>query len=314
MSASASVAASASPASVVFDVLRHLHRNPAALGDPASLTRNDAGAVSRKCWSALAADVVAREQTATMAVLAAQYYTLRLDVRGMSKLRRRLVDAGAMPIGFCDWFAQLMRDVAADLAGMFAAKWAYTQGDEITLLVAPIVARHQYNGARDKLVSLAAGRASALASSIIQERVGGRVLLEFDARLAVWDTERDAFGTILWRAYDCGVCSVTNAVFARNGRKGGIVHEHTHAKLEWLATQGALPLPVEQRHGSLFVRRRRQHDDARAVLEPVVLPAGLVSRVLELDGELPDAPLLLPPSQAQAPLPQHAAVVIDSLL
>eukprot|EP00300_Choanocystis_sp_HF-7_P003997 c13046_g1_i3.p1 GENE.c13046_g1_i3~~c13046_g1_i3.p1 ORF type:complete len:191 (-),score=58.37 c13046_g1_i3:8-580(-) len=82
----------------------------------------------------------------------------------------------------------------------------------------------------------------------------------FDCRVGVYSSRDQALGLILWRAYDCGVNSVSDAVHRLKGKiegAGAVVKEHTNAKLEWLQANHQLPLPPHQANGSFFVKVKR---------------------------------------------------------
>jgi hypothetical protein len=76
---------------------------------------------------------------------------------------------------------------------------------------------------------------------------------------------------LLWRAADCGVNSVSDAVHHAKATCGeevvGSVSQvsrsqamrlHTGDKIVWLKENGLLPLPVHQARGTFFVRVKRR--------------------------------------------------------
>eukprot|EP01050_Picozoa_sp_SAG11_P031450 SAG11_NODE_9775_length_881_cov_1.590793_1_plen_236_part_10 len=97
-----------------------------------------------------------------------RWISLRLDGTGFSSLLRRLRTAGVFAVGFAPEFAALMREGALSLIEKFTAVCAYTQSDEMTVLIPPArVVRgqqqpHPYNGRLQKLATLAAGHVTAL--------------------------------------------------------------------------------------------------------------------------------------------------------
>jgi hypothetical protein len=76
---------------------------------------------------------------------------------------------------------------------------------------------------------------------------------------------------LLWRAADCGVNSVSDAVHHAKGTLGEEVvgsasrisrsqamRLHTGDKISWLKENGLLPLPLHQARGTYFVRVKRR--------------------------------------------------------
>lgn len=67
-----------------------------------------------------------------------KWITLRLDGHGFSRFTRVLRRRGVLPeIGFSPDFAEMMQAVAERLCREFSPKYAYTQSDEITLVIPP---------------------------------------------------------------------------------------------------------------------------------------------------------------------------------
>ena len=257
-------------------------------------------------WDALG-DMIAARERAFQQPRSDQCYTLRLDITGMSTLKKQLVSEGTFSERWCSDFSEIMIAVARDLTARYGARWCYTQSDEITLvIVAPSKEthprfQHHRGGKLMKLVSLAAARASAVATALLtrlrdrraRERVAPAewwpqrlyrhlmgtpaevpmvpltpVTLEFDCRMAVWDTALDAFQLVLWRAYDCGVNGVSDAIYNQRGTAlmtmdgtsyKVLMGAKTWVKLKWLERAGLLPMPQHQAYGTLlqYVDRER---------------------------------------------------------
>jgi tRNA(His) 5'-end guanylyltransferase len=206
-------------------------------------------------WTALGDKLVSNERNIRN-VSSKQSYTLRLDIRGMSKLKKVLVRKGVFAKGWSVVMAELMRHVAEELGKAYGADYVYTQSDEIVIVVTPTghdKFEHYFGGKHDKLVSLSAATASALATSYIMRSqcVLDLILITFDCRMGVYDSLRDAFELVLWRAYDCGINGVSDAVYNMDKTKIGLA---TIPKLELLASQNVLPLPPHQAHGLLYHR------------------------------------------------------------
>jgi hypothetical protein len=278
--------------------------------------------VDKPHWTALG-DLIAFKEREHQQPRSDQCYTLRLDITGMSTLKQRLVTEGTFTSRWDPEFSNIMKAVAHDLTRRYQARWCYTQSDEITLVIAPPPNsprfQHYRGGKLQKLVSLAAARASAVATTLLNhlrerrraERAAttkenaARVLqmfidsetakmwwprrlfrrlayyplvptdvrlpqpapmqpltLEFDCRMAVWNSPREAFMLVLWRAYDCGVNGVSDAVYNERGQKhesapGGpafkvLMGASTWTKLKWLERAELLPLPPHQAYGTLM--------------------------------------------------------------
>merc|ERR1712032_315383 len=85
------------------------------------------------------------------------------------------------------------------------------------------------------------------------------VVPHFDCRVGCYDSWEEAQALLLWRAYDCGVNGVSDAVYQSScpGAKK-VMGEHKCAKLKWLHEVAAsLPLPTHQAYGTLLVRVKR---------------------------------------------------------
>jgi tRNA(His) 5'-end guanylyltransferase len=88
------------------------------------------------------------------------------------------------------------------------------------------------------------------------------VLPHFDCRVGAYGSWAEARALLLWRAHDCSVNGVSDAVYHAHGAVPGgskaAQRGNTGAKVKWLHdVAGLLPLPAHQAHGTLLVRRRR---------------------------------------------------------
>jgi len=79
----------------------------------------------------------------------------------------------------------------------------------------------------------------------------------FDCRLGHYGTREEAMSLILWRAYDCGVNGISDAVHHLPGAGKTIKTKSGQEKLVYLFEQGKLPLPPHQACGTYFVRVKR---------------------------------------------------------
>merc|ERR1719443_74292 len=132
----------------------------------------------------------------------------------------------------------------------------YTQSDEMTILLPPRrlniahqPVEHPMQGRVLKLCSQVASEVTAIFNYRILELArhkglswGVRDLPTFDARLGSFDSADEAMMLILWRAYDCSVNGVSDAVHHTGQLGQHIKVKHTAAKLQWLKDNGLLPL------------------------------------------------------------------------
>lgn len=252
--------------------------------------------VCKSVWNELG-DLICNKEKMLCNADPLKYITLRLDIKNMSKIKTQIFGKG-----WSNEFAIIMCKIAARLCQEFNASFAYTQSDEITILIEPSKNEsftHQYSGRRDKLISLSAAIASSIFNWEIREIldkkyieqqyslvnnypnsmknamkslyeqsrivIGKEPVVFFDCRMAVWDSLKDAFGLILWRAYDCGVNGLSDAVY--NFRINGDVELPSRKirsnwdsgkKLKFLSDQGLLPLHPHQAYGSLFLRTKKE--------------------------------------------------------
>jgi len=79
----------------------------------------------------------------------------------------------------------------------------------------------------------------------------------FDCRLAHYGTREEAMSLILWRAHDCGVNGISDAVHHLPGTSKIIKAQGSREKLQYLCEKGLLPLPAHQACGTYFVRVKR---------------------------------------------------------
>merc|ERR1711879_84196 len=120
------------------------------------------------------------------------------------------------------------------------------------------------------------------------------VLPHFDCRVGYYQSWEEARALLMWRAYDCSVNGVSDAVYHTKGSGKKAQGLGKREKVDWLWKQGLLPLPRHQAYGSLLVKVRRDVEwynpktqekvlTNRSVIEPLYGP------VLELfrSGQLP---------------------------
>jgi tRNA(His) 5'-end guanylyltransferase len=207
-------------------------------------------------------------------------YTLRLDIKGMSNIKKLLFSSGIFQSKYDISFEEMMKHTTKLLQVEYNAKWAYTQSDEITLVICPSIDnplfQHHFGGRHDKLVSLSAAFASIESMKYLMllnpskiDVILHNVNILFDSRLAVWDNQRDAFQVILWRAYDCGINGISDTIHNLDNKKSRnllqtspegistLIKQSTGEKLNYLNIEGLLPLRNHQAYGTLFQREKK---------------------------------------------------------
>ena len=90
------------------------------------------------------------------------------------------------------------------------------------------------------------------------------MLAVFDCRLGSYDTADEAMGLVLWRAYDCGVNGVSDAVHHTGDLGKEVKRGGTLDKLRWMQQHSMLPMPSHQAYGTLFL----MHRDRYGLIQP----------------------------------------------
>mmetsp|Transcript_13667 Transcript_13667/g.29977 ORF Transcript_13667/g.29977 Transcript_13667/m.29977 type:complete len:327 (+) Transcript_13667:92-1072(+) len=234
--------------------------------------------IPKRHWMELGDAVRQAERLSCDAIPGEFWVSLRCDGTGFSKMTKHWKKRGLLQPshGYSPDFATIMTSCCEALMKKFNAKVGYTQSDELTVLLAPAsVVRgeqqgHLYSGRVQKLASLAAGTVTAhfnnelrkfAATQRAMDEQGsvGDLLAVFDCRVGMFQTREEAFSLILWRAYDCGVNGVSDAVHHCRGHIEGAketVLLPLEGKLKWLNKHGRLPLESHQRDGTYLIRRR----------------------------------------------------------
>merc|ERR1712013_443693 len=85
-----------------------------------------------------------------------------------------------------------------------------------------------------------------------------QVLPHFDCRVGYYESWEEARALLMWRAYDCSVNRVSDAVYHTQGAGKVINGKGKVEKAEWLCKNGLLPLPTHQAYGYLLVKVLRE--------------------------------------------------------
>ena len=242
--------------------------------------------VPRSHWNALGKLIVRTEERTISQVDGSCWLSLRLDGHGFKKTVTAMRDAGILEVAssYPARLENVMQNCLQRLMNETKAKIGFTHSDEFVVFIPPAnridgkQQPHMHNGRSQKLTTLASGFVSSCFTvSLIQQCCDGNssnmeTLLDtlgnlsphFDCRLGFFRSWEEALGLLLWRAYDCSVNGVSDAIQHHStvemNRKGTI------DKLVWLKEKGLLPLPRHQAYGTLMVKSKK----IKIVDEPVL--------------------------------------------
>ncbi|KAJ3016460.1 UNVERIFIED_CONTAM: hypothetical protein HDU68_012210 [Siphonaria sp. JEL0065] len=238
--------------------------------------------IRRTSWNVLGDIVTLKEQQVTRFLPSDQWISVRLDLKGFSSQSKRLFPSKK----YSPLFATAMHNTLVALMTENQAQYGFTQSDEITILLPPhnneqkqVFNPHPFNGKRDKLISLNASFASVILmqqlmklgvslpflneSQLEKDTESGKdsslkPTVQFDARAAAWESEKDAFQLILWRAQDCTVNGLSDAVHKSDlPGKRALTELNSWEKVKVLHENGLLPLENHQAYGSFVLRQRK---------------------------------------------------------
>ncbi|RZU76184.1 tRNA(His)-5'-guanylyltransferase [Micromonospora kangleipakensis] len=189
----------------------------------------------------------AREYFHPLRVLAGAWTVIRVDGRGFSRLTEQRFDK-PFDARFCDLMVVTAQALLAEVGG----RYAYTQSDEISLLLDP--ASDLFGRSVEKLVSISAGIASAAFTHAASESA------HFDSRLWVGVGVEDVVDYFSWRQSDAtrsalnGWCYWTLRKDGQSARQASRTLEGTSTadKNELLFRRGINfnGLPAWQRRGT----------------------------------------------------------------
>jgi len=232
--------------------------------------------IPKTTWTALGDLVSAREKSSNGRVDGSCWISLRLDGSNFSKTVRCMRRNGVLEEhGFSDRFAESMQVCLKALMEKFNCQLGYTQSDEMIVFIPPTnVIRgerqeHLRGGRVTKLTTLSAGFVTAqfvlhLSQLCLKAGIGIEGLAEtlphFDCRLGHYDSWEEARALLMWRAYDCSVNGVSDAVYHTPGAGKQIQSLGKKEKIDWLWREGLLPLPRHQAYGTVLVKVKRWHE------------------------------------------------------
>lgn len=182
----------------------------------------------------------------TLTIPTGMWIIIRVDGRSFSKLT---ADAFMKP--FDHIFSQHMADTAQSLMTDFGASYAYTESDEISILLPQKF--DMFGRSLEKLVSVSAGLASAEFSSL------SGLTAHFDSRIWIGASSEDVLDYFSWRQTDairCGLNGWCYWTLRENGRSRSqatneMKHRGFHEKIKLLLDHGVdvTDLPLWQFHG-----------------------------------------------------------------
>jgi tRNA(His) 5'-end guanylyltransferase len=188
-----------------------------------------------------------RERYHGLSVPEGQWIVVRVDGRSFTKLTNAHYDKP-----FDDRFGEIMAVTAATLLQEFEGVYAYTQSDEISLLL-PLAA-NLFNRSVEKLVSLTAATASGRFTEVAGRRV------TFDSRLWTGETVADVVDYFAWRQADAGRNALNTCAYWELREQGLTARQAqrrmtglgSEAKREIVATSGSAfdSRPLWQRRGA----------------------------------------------------------------
>lgn len=254
--------------------------------------------VPKLFWDALGDLVASREKSTLQSCVAGEHWiSLRLDGSGFSRAVRMMRKLDVLENeGFSDRFAKCMRESLRHLMEETQAVLGFTQSDEMIVFIKPTnFVRgerqvHFRNGRVQKLTTTAAGIVTAkflveLGQLCVSEGKGlhglAKVLPHFDCRLGHYKSWEEARALLMWRAHDCSVNGVSDAVYHTRGSGKAINAKDKVAKAEWLYQNGRMPLPQHQAYGHLLVRASKEVQGYNPKTEETVMTTRHVIEPLE---------------------------------
>ncbi|GAA3936756.1 tRNA(His) guanylyltransferase Thg1 family protein [Actinomadura viridis] len=187
-----------------------------------------------------------REWFHSLTLLPGAWAVIRVDGRGFSAYTEPRFDKPFDPR-----FSELMTETARALLTEFSGRYAYTESDEISLVLDP--ATDLFGREVEKLVSVSAGIASAAFTHAAGEPAA------FDSRIWMGTGTQDVIDYLSWRQADAARCSLNGWCYWTLRREGRTARQATRelertgipGKNELLYARGINfnDLPAWQRRG-----------------------------------------------------------------
>lgn len=222
-------------------------------------------------WSPLG-DKLSKNETILMDIIPLEkYYTIRFDGVNFSTNMKILKRLGILEKGYSEKLELIMVNVTRVLMEQVPdVMIAFTQSDEITLLVSPckknIHGEYIIPDKRRRFVkylSTLAGKVSTLFNTFLIKQmiidnnthlINQLPVLYFDSRIGTYNTFKDALELLLWRSYDCYINGVSSGVVLNNINVSGVKSLNTSEKLDFLHDNGLLQkMTPHQLYGTIFI-------------------------------------------------------------
>jgi tRNA(His) 5'-end guanylyltransferase len=228
--------------------------------------------VPKIVWTQLGDLVSTLEKNTTGNVPGECWFSIRLDGSNFGRTLKILRARGILEEGYSARFAESMTYCLRMLIDHFNAVIGYTQSDEMLVIIAPAnIIRgeqqpHQRNGRITKISTLASGYVTAcfitkLAELCQDSGISAKGLAEavphFDCRVGSYSSWNEVQSILLWRAHDCSINGVSDAVHRVKGAGKDIKSKGTREKVQWLHEEGMLPLPTHQAYGTVYTKVKR---------------------------------------------------------
>lgn len=228
-------------------------------------------------WTLFGTQIKEKENKNSKYIDGSNWITIRFDGKNFGKFIKALRKNNILSPGYSEDFSLIMKECCQKLMNEFNAIYGYTQSDEMTILIPPTSKLsddtyncHPYNGKSEKICSITSSYLTSQFNFKLFELCKSKnicytVLKEhlpvFDSRTCGHKNYSDAISVILWRAYDCGVNGVSDAIHLSNineSLKKNYIRYDTMSKLSVLNIKELLPLPDHQAYGSLYYRSKKK--------------------------------------------------------
>lgn len=236
--------------------------------------------IPKETWNNLGKCVSSNEKNIPVNQIdGSKWMSFRLDGNGFSNTIKKINRNGVFEGGFSELFADIMKKCTLKLMEKMGGSIGFTQSDEIVIFVPPanitngVQQQHIHNGRTTKLSTLAAGLVSSIFTLSIakicnNKNISLEVMLNtvtcFDCRMAQYNTWEEAQALLMWRAYDCSINGISDAVHQTKGQELSCPKEIRNSnkldKLKWLKDNNFLPLHPHQAYGAFYSRVKRRHE------------------------------------------------------
>ncbi|KAJ3273640.1 hypothetical protein HDV01_004249 [Terramyces sp. JEL0728] len=248
--------------------------------------------IEKPVWTELGDMIRQKEKEIRQQHSNEKWLTIRLDLRGFSRQSKRLFPEKK----YNEKFGIAMGTTLKAIMQETQAKYGFTQSDEITVVLPThynpdkdCFGEHMFSGKHDKIISLTASLASVvlaqqlvlLGLSSLTDGDGMKPIVQFDARMAEWDTEQDAFQLILWRGYDCTTNGLSDAIYKSDlPNKKSLMGLSGLKKLLVLHENDMLPLVAHQAYGTFLMKKRMTVQGKNGLTgEDVLVERGVIVQV-----------------------------------